>query len=301
MTQILITGGTGFIGQRLCTLARQRGMRVAVYSRQPAAKVRQLCGDTVQPIASLAELGSLKSIDHVINLAGEPILSGRWTRHRKQVLRDSRIELTRQLVDALSRLPTKPATFISGSAIGYYGDTGETVCHETQPAGTDFAATLCRDWERAAQPVGALGSRLCMLRTGVVLDGNGGPLQKMLTPFKLGLGGRIGSGQQWFSWISLEDICELIFFLIDNTDCRGAFNATAPEAVRNEVFTRTLAEHLHRPAKLPMPAAVLKAALGEASILLLGSQKVYPQAALQAGFQFQHPTLGQALEHMLPA
>lgn len=301
MTQILITGGTGFIGRRLCTLAQRRGMAVTVLSRQPAATVQQICGDKVNVIRSLNTLATLPPIDHVINLAGEPILNGRWSTARRQILRDSRIEFTRQLLNALSSLPTKPASFVSGSAIGYYGDCGETICTETQAAGADFAATLCRDWERAAQPVGALGTRLCIVRIGVVLDPSGGSLQKMLLPFKLGLGGRIGSGQQWFSWISREDICSLIFFLLDNPALRGVFNGTAPEPVRNADFTQRLAARLHRPAILPMPAFALKAALGEASGLLLGSQRVVPQAAQQAGFTFQHPTLDQALDAMLPA
>lgn len=299
MIRILITGGTGFIGRHLCALAQQRGMAVIVFSRQPATEVRQICGEKVTVINTLDALSSLPPIDHVINLAGEPILNGRWSTSRKQILRDSRIELTRHLVNALSGLPVKPASFISGSAIGYYGDTGESICTETQVAGTDFAATLCRDWERAAQPVGVLGTRLCIVRIGVVLAVSGGSLQKMLLPFKLGLGGRIGSGQQWFSWITREDICNLIFFLLENTALHGTFNGTAPAPVRNADFTRHLATRLHRPALLPMPAFALKAALGEASGLLLGSQRVVPQAAQRAGFTFQHPTLDRALDAML--
>lgn len=299
MTHILITGGTGFVGRALCRKATARGWDVSVLSRQSTDKVRQICGSTVQAIASLDDLAQLPAIDHVVNLAGEPIVEGRWTPARKQKIRDSRIELTRQLVNALSRLPRKPATLISGSAIGYYGDAGETICNEAQPAGNDFASTLCRDWERAAQPVGVLGTRLCIVRTGVVLDAEGGALKKMRLPFSLGLGGPIGTGQQWFSWISRDDLCALIFFLIDHSECQGAFNGTAPEPVRNVDFSRALGKQLRRPAALAIPAFVLKALLGEASSMLLYSQRVVPEAAQKAGFVFQHPSLERALEVLL--
>lgn len=300
MTHILITGGSGFVGRALCQKAMARGWEVSVLSRQPADKVRQICGSKVRVVASLSDIAQLPAIDHVINLAGEPIMEGRWSTARKQKIRESRIELTRQLVNTLSRLPHKPATLISGSAVGYYGDAGETACTETQPAGQDFAANLCRDWERAAQPVSVLGIRLCIIRTGVVLDASGGALKKMRLPFRLGLGGPIGNGQQWFPWITRDDLCALIFFLIEQKNCQGVFNATAPEPVRNETFTRALAAQLQRPALLPVPAFALKALLGEASVMLLGSQQVLPEAAQKTGFSFQHPSLEQALEVLLP-
>lgn len=299
MAHLFMTGGTGFIGRRLCQLALDQGMEVSVLSRKSSQQVKALCGASVRSITAIADLSSLPPIDHVINLAGEPILGKRWSSKRKQILRESRIELTHQLVNNLARLPNKPATLISGSAIGIYGDTGEHSCSETQPANSDFAAILCRDWERAAQPVTALKTRLCIVRIGVVLDSSGGPLQKMLLPFRLGLGGKIGNGQQWFSWISLDDLCALIFHLIQNKDCAGVFNATAPHPVRNLEFTQLLAERLHRPTLLPVPGITLKAVLGESASLLLGSQKVIPEAIHKTGFVFQHPTLSQALESMI--
>lgn len=300
MTHILITGGSGFIGRALCRKAISRGWSVTVLSRQPEQRVRQICGPNVRVIPSVSDIADLPAIDHVINLAGEPILAGRWTSARKQRIRESRIELTKQLINALSRRPTKPATLISGSAVGYYGDTGEEICTESQPAGNGFAASLCRDWERAAQPVGVLGIRLCIVRTGIVLDDSGGPLKKMLLPFKLGLGGPIGNGRQWFPWITRDDLCALIFFLIDQPACHGIFNATAPEAVRQGEFAQMLAAQMHRPALLPVPAFVMKALLGEASELLLASQRVRPDAAMQAGFVFQHPSMQQALATLRP-
>lgn len=299
MTHLLLTGGTGFIGRRLCALARDRGMQVSVISRQPASRVKQLCGTSVNAIHSAADIQALPQIDHVINLAGEPILGGRWTPHRKQKLRDSRIEFTRQLINALANLPQRPDTFISGSAIGFYGNTGDPLCNEQSVAGNGFAASLCQDWERAAQPVTALKTRLCIVRIGVVLGPGGGSLDKMLLPFRMGLGGKVGDGQQWFSWIALDDLCNLLFFLLDHPECKGVFNGTAPEPVRNEGFTRQLAAALQRPAILPMPAFALKTLLGEAAGLLLDSQRVVPEAAQQAGFRFQYPDLEQALQAAL--
>lgn len=296
MSHLFLTGGTGFIGRRLCALASARGMTVSVLSRQPADQVKRLCGQQVTVVSSLTALPALSPIDHVINLAGEPILAGRWTSARKQRLRESRIELTRHLINQLAQLETRPATLISGSAIGFYGNTGDTPRDELSAAGSGFASTLCQDWERAAQPVTALKTRLCIVRTGVVLGAGGGSLQKMLLPFRMGLGGKVGHGQQWFSWIALDDLCELLFFLLEHTECRGVFNGTAPNPVRNEDFTRQLAARLHRPAVVPMPTLVLKTILGEASGLLLDSQRVVPEAALKAGFQFQCPTLDQALD-----
>lgn len=296
MSHLLLTGGTGFIGRRLCALAHSRGMQVTVLSRQAAADVKRLCGSAVNAIRNTSDIASLPRVDHVINLAGEPILAGHWTATRRQKLRDSRIEFTRQLINTLVNLPQRPTTFVSGSAIGYYGNAGDTLCAESAPAGSGFAATLCQDWERAAQPVTALKTRLCIVRIGVVLGAGGGSLEKMLLPFRLGLGGRIGNGQQWFSWIALDDLCELLLFLLEHPECKGVFNGTAPEPVTNSDFTNVLARQLKRPAVLPMPAPVLKALLGEASSLLLDSQRVVPEAALQAGFRFQYARIDEALQ-----
>lgn len=299
MAHYFITGGSGFIGQRLCARILAQGDQVTVLSRQAATKVEPLCGVGTRVITNLDQLTTIQPPDYVINLAGEPILKGRWSNARKSILRRSRIDLTRRLIEVLAQLDAQPRAMISGSAIGYYGDAGENVCTEHSPAGHDFAATLCRDWELAARTTHLPQTRLAVVRIGVVLDPAGGSLQQMLTPFRLGLGGKIGNGKQWFSWITRDDLCRLILFLLGQDHCQGVFNGTAPEPVRNAEFTQLLAHALHRPARLPVPATAMKLILGEAASLLLASQRVTPAAALEAGFSFEHPTLKDALQAML--
>lgn len=299
MAHLLITGGTGFIGQRLCKLALDAGYRISVFSRRPAQQVSRICGAGVAVIGELGQIPHLPAIDAVINLAGEPIMDGRWSTARKHVLRNSRIDFTRHLLDALSSCSPRPRALINGSAIGYYGDCGDKECIETSRAGTGFAAQLCHDWEAEAQTAGALGMRVCRVRIGVVLDRDGGALHRMLPAFRLGAGGTLGSGRQWFSWIHRDDLCHLILHLLQREECCGAFNGSTAHPVRNAEFTRALAHQLHRPAMLKTPAAALKLLLGESASLLLDSQRVIPAATLASGFEFQYPELPMALDAIL--
>lgn len=293
--RVLVTGGTGFIGRALCGHLLDAGWRLTVLSRQPGDRVRQLCGASADVISSLTQLTSIAPLDAVINLAGEGIADGRWTAARKQVLRDSRIALTQTLCRELTRLSHKPAVVISGSAVGYYGDGGDAELTEASPAGCDFAATLCSDWEQAVRPLEGLGIRVCRLRTGLVLHPDGGALQRLLFPAKLGLGAVIGTGRQFMAWITREDLCRLMLFLLERDAAQGAFNGVAPQPVTNRDFTVMLARALHRPAFLSVPAPLLKLGLGESASLLLASQRVVPRRAPALGFRFHHATLESAL------
>lgn len=295
---VLLTGGTGFIGRKLCDLLLNQGHSVLCLSRQ---KNHPKCSNSkrFKLINTLDELDHLTPPDWVINLAGAPILDRPWTRKRKVLLRQSRITLTVELVNKLAHFERAPEVMISGSAIGYYGDTHNTIVDEHAPAAQDFAAQLCNDWEQAAQAVTSLGTRLCLLRTSIVLGPNGGILARMLLPFKLGLGGKLGSGQQWMSWISLDDICRLILFLAEKPYCSGPFNACTASSVTNAEFTQTLGRLVHRPTFFTMPAFILKVLLGDASSLLLSNQQVTPQKASEAGFSFQDNKLDVALKRCL--
>jgi uncharacterized protein (TIGR01777 family) len=242
------------------------------------------------------DVAGLEGVDVVIHLSGAGIADGRWTEERKQLLRSSRIDTTRVLVDSLSRLKQKPRTLIVASAIGYYGNRGDEILTESSTNGTDFLALLCRDWEAEASRAAAMGIRTVMLRSGVVLSGKGGALPRMLTPFKLGVGGRLGSGQQWMSWIAIEDVVGIIRHAIANEQVSGPVNVVAPNPVRNEEFTRLLAGMLHRLAIFPAPAFVLRLAMGEmADAVLLSSDRVKPERMLAAGYKFRFEILEPAL------
>ncbi len=295
---ILITGGTGFIGSALANSLSQKGMQVTVLSRTPEIVARR-CGPRVQALANLQQLTAKQQFEVVINLAGAPIFAAPWTELRKKILRDSRIRLTEELVATLQTLEVKPKLLISGSAIGYYGEQGEQILTEDSVPTADFSQQLCADWEAAALAAEELGIRVCLIRTGLVLGAGGGMLQRMLWPFKLGLGGQLGNGQQWMSWIHLQDWLNIVECMITDANMRGAYNATAPQPVTNSEFTQTLAKLLQRPTLLPMSAAWLHKLLGEMSTLVLGSQRVLP-ARLQAQyFQFQYEDLPSALRQIL--
>lgn len=296
---ILVTGGTGFIGRRLCSVLRSSGHKLTVLSRSRTA-AQNRCGEDVSVMECLTGWTPDKSFDAVINLAGEPIMARRWSSTRKQALWDSRVTLTDQLVHAMGMAKKKPAIFISGSAIGIYGDQGAREINESMSGGAGFGHELCTHWEASALKAEPLGIRVCLLRTGLVIGKQGGFLEKMLLPFKLCLGGPIGDGRQWMSWIHIDDHVALTCFLLGNTAARGAFNATAPKPVTNSDFTATLATCLHRPAILPIPAWLLKLGAGEMSELLLGSQRVLPERALALGFSFTYETLEPAIRSVLP-
>ncbi|WP_420465210.1 TIGR01777 family oxidoreductase [Panacagrimonas sp.] len=293
--KILITGGSGFIGQALCPALLAAGHQPCVLTRDPAAAQRRL-GTAV---AFAVALDQVRAVDAVINLQGENLAQGRWNAARKQRFRSSRVDFTHALVDWIAAQSAPPSVLVSGSAIGWYGDRGDQVLDESATPGDDFAAQLCRDWEAAAQRAEALGLRVCRVRIGVVLDPDGGALARMLPAFKLGAGGPLGRGRQWMSWIARADLVRLLVWLLAREDAAGVFNATAPEPLRQADFARALGGALHRPAVMPMPAFVLRALFGEMAELLLGSQHVLPVAAVDAGFSFDHGRIDAALISML--
>jgi len=236
----------------------------------------------------------------VVNLAGASIAGGRWTAERKALLRSSRVDTTRALVTALAKMNARPRVLVSASAIGYYGSRGDELLTEESAAGKDFLASLAQEWEAEAVKAEALGIRVVRARFGIILARNGGALEKMLLPFKLGVGGRIGSGQQWMSWVTLDDVAGILRFALESGTAQGAINVTAPGAVRNAEFTRELARALHRPALFPAPAFALRLVLGEmADALLLSSQRVVPQKLQQLGYRFLHADLAVALAAVL--
>lgn len=292
---VLITGGTGFIGKQLTPLLVKQGYQVTLLTRSPH-KAQQLFGDEVNTLADIADISKLPAIDGVINLAGEGILDKRWSKSRKQVLLASRVELTEKLVAALIESSHKPACFISGSAVGYYGDRGDEPCPVNSKPGNDFSAMLCKQWETAAKRIKDIGCRLVIIRTGIVLDKKGGALERMILPFRLGLGGKIGSGKQWFPWIHRTDFCRMILFLLEDSRCSGPYNGTAPIPVTNKEFTQALGKAQSKPTLLPVPGIALKLALGEASELLLGGQNATPDKILQEGFKFKYTTIERCLK-----
>lgn len=295
--EILLTGGTGLLGRALCKVLLSQGHRLSVLSRHPE-KVARLCGKEARALGSLDDWQASQHFDVVINLAGAPIIDLPWTKSRKRVIRNSRIGLTQALVAAIARAGSKPRVLLSGSAIGIYGDCGEQVHTDTEAlrVGPDFGARLCADWETAAAQAQAYGLRVCCLRTGLVLTPDGGLLARLKWPFRLGLGGRLGSGQQWMSWIGIEDWINAVCFLLAHPDASGAFNLVAPTPVRNSTFTRRLSSAHGMPALLNQPACILRAALGQRAYLLLGGQRVLPGRLEAAGFHFRHPTLDAALK-----
>ena len=296
--RIFITGGTGLIGRALCRALRAEGHTLTVLSRHPET-VAAKCGAGVEAMRTLAEWTPQRAFDAVINLAGEPIVDARWSARRKQMLWDSRVTLTGELVRRISAAEHKPAVLLSGSAVGYYGDRGDTVLDENAGAGAGFSAELCKAWEgaaRAAEPA----VRVCLLRTSPVLSRDGGLLGKMLLPFKLGLGARLGNGRQWMSWIHIDDYVAQVLRLLQDAQAHGPFNMAAPQPVTNAEFTRTLAHVLHRPAFFVAPGFMLKMTMGERSALLLEGQRVLPVRLEAAGARFAFADLESALRALLP-
>jgi len=296
--RILLTGGTGLIGRRLCQQWQQQGHELWVWSRHPQ-QVSRLCSGA-RGIARLQELEAALPLDAVVNLAGAPIADRPWTEGRRDLLWRSRVDLTRTLVDWIGRLPTPPRVLLSASAVGWYGDRGEQLLdEESAPGQADFGSRLCMAWEQEAERARQWNVRVAVLRTAPVLAHSGGMLGRLLPVFRMGLGGRLGSGRQWMPWIHVDDQVRLIDYLLHHDDCSGVFNACAPGTVRNQDFTRTLARAVHRPAVLPAPAWALRLALGEMSVLLLGGQHVTPRRTQAAGFVWRHPELEPALEQLL--
>ena len=289
--RILITGGTGFIGQALCPRLAAAGHEVVLLSRQSRPRLPKGAATSVTRLDALdaGEFGG------VINLAGEPIANGRWTPSRRKLLLDSRVETTSKLVEWMQRAKRPPGVLVSGSAVGYYGEQGEREITEDTPPTPGFTHDLCAAWEREAGRVATLGVRLGIARIGVVLDKDGGALAKMLPAFRMGAGGRLGSGRHWFPWIHRADVTAVCQWLIDNGQARGAYNVSAPNPVTNAEFTRALGRALGRPTVLPMPEAALKLLFGEMSELLLVSDRMLPQRLLDEGYKFRYPDLDRAL------
>ena len=294
---ILITGGTGFVGRRLLPHLRPHH-QVTVLSRNPA-KVHQHLGHDIQTIASLNELENLDQFDAVINLAGEPIADKRWSTEQKERICQSRWQLTEQLVEKLNAGTQPPKVLISGSAVGYYGRQGETLVDEDSSPHPEFSNKVCAQWEQLAQAAASEHTRVCCIRLAVVLGENGGALKKMLPSYRLGLGGPIGSGKQYMSWIHIDDVVSLLLFLLEHEECSGAFNASAPEPVTNLQFSKTLAQVLKKPHFARVPAWVMRLAFGEMADLLLTGQRVMPVRLQEAGFFFRYPTLEKALKEVL--
>lgn len=290
---VLITGGTGLIGSELSKNLIADGHAVSVLSRTPD-KVTEICGPSVRGIGRLTELND-ETIDAVVNLAGAPIADRPWTKKRKQVLWQSRVTLTEELVAWLGQMQVKPQVLVSGSAVGWYGDGGSTPLTEKSAANPEYTHTLCDAWESAARRASSHGIRVCLLRTGLVVAQGGGFLQRMVPPFKLGLGGAIGSGKQFMPWVHRADMVGIIMLLLQNPECKGPFNANAPNPVTNREFVKTLGRILNRPAVIPLPAPVLKLTLGEMSRLLLTGQNAVPQKVQEAGYRFRFTHLEAAL------
>ena len=291
---VVLTGGTGLVGGALLSALGSGGRELRALVRQPGrlAGVREILWDGTTPPA-----GSLDGAEAVVHLSGEPVFGGLPTAARRQRLRASRVDSTRAFVAALAALPEprRPRSFVCASAVGYYGDRGEQLLDESAEPGDGFLADLCVDWEAAATEAGRHGVRVCSVRIGVVLSRKGGALPLMARPFRLGLGGRLGSGRQWFPWVGLDDLVALLVAALDDPRYSGAVNGVAPEPVRNRELTRALGHVLRRPTLLPVPALAVRAALGELSAEILGSKRVVPRRARELGFAFRQASLEDLL------
>lgn len=292
--RVAVTGSSGLVGSRLVTVLRSAGDDVCRIVRQPPRP------DTTEvawdPMTGNLESAKLTGIDAVVHLAGENIATGRWTAVRKNAISQSRVEGTRLLCEALGRLDRPPRTLVCASAIGYYGDRGEERLTESSPPGKGFLAEVCQAWEAASLPARQAGIRVVNLRIGVVLSTMGGALAKMLTPFRMGVGGTVGSGRQFMSWIALEDLIGAVQHVLDDHTVLGPVNAVAPNPVTNHEFTKTLGRVLRRPTIAPIPGFLVRLAFGEmGSELLLSGARIVPQKLHDSGFEFKYPTLESAL------
>jgi uncharacterized protein (TIGR01777 family) len=307
---ILMTGATGLVGTALVKKLAAEGQTVYRLSRVESPKSSATApgvfdlpwNSSSGGIGGSGGSSSLEvnaSVDALINLAGAPVVGGRWTRERKALLRSSRVDTTRRLVSAIAKMEKKPRVLISASAIGYYGNRGEELVTENSAPGTDFLAELGKEWENEAVKAEKFGVRVVLLRFGIILAKQGGALPQMMLPFKYGLGGKLGSGRQWTSWIALQDVVEIVQEALRNDSWKGPINLVAPQAARNSDFTKSLAKVLHRPAIFTAPAFALKLAMGEMAETLLGGVRVAPQVLEQNGYRFLHANLDEALKAIL--
>jgi uncharacterized protein (TIGR01777 family) len=294
---IAVTGSTGLVGKALIRELESDGHTVRRVVRRPSDNAADIRWD---PAAGMIDAAGFNGVDAVVHLAGESVAAHRWTAKVKQEIRESRVRGTRLLCDTLASMTEKPSTLISASAIGYYGDRGGERLNESSPPGRGFLADVCQEWEAATQPARDANIRIVNLRIGVVLDRRGGALSSMLTPFRLGVGGVIGSGRQYFSWITLDDLVRIIQFTLQASALSGPVNATAPQPVTNREFTKALGRVLGRPTIFPMPAFAARLAFGEmADEMFLGGARVEPNVLTAARFEFAHPQLEPALRHLL--
>jgi uncharacterized protein (TIGR01777 family) len=305
--RVFVTGGTGLVGGRLVTRLLERGDQVALLTRRPEAAQQKwgerctiVAGD---PTQAGAWMDAVKECDAVVHLAGESVFGQRWNEAIKQALVNSRVQGTSNVVAALARQPQsadgRPKVLVSASAIGYYGPHGDEELSEEAAAGADFLAHVCVDWEKTAHTAEAHGIRVAILRIGIVLDREGGALQKMLPPFKMFVGGPVGTGRQYMSWIHIDDLVGLILFALDHREAQGVYNATAPQPVTNKEFSTVLGHVLHRPSFMAAPKFALKLMLGEAAEIVTEGQRVLPRHALAQGYGFRFPQVNEALQDLL--
>lgn len=296
--KILVSGASGLVGSAVVSNLSSKGVEVLQLVRAtPRDEAREVLWN---PEKGIEDAGKLEGLDAVIHLAGEPIAEGRWTEEKKRRIRESRVRGTGVLAEALARLERRPSALLSASAIGYYGSRGAEILTEETKPGDDFLARVCRGWEEATAPAVEAGIRVVKMRFGVILSAQGGALAKMLTPFKLGVGGRLGSGEQYMSWITLDDVVGVIDYLLEQDSLSGPVNTVAPEPVTNREFTKALGEALSRPTLFPVPKFALRLAFGEmADVALLASQRVEPARLKASGYIFKHPKLKAALRHVL--
>lgn len=302
--RILVSGSTGFLGTAVIGALEREGHTVARLVRPQTSRGKAARGadQTVawDPVAGTFDSAGAEGADALVHLAGASIADGRWNASRKKLLRTSRVDATWQLFGALGKLQRPPRVILGASAVGYYGSRGDETLTETSEPGRDFLAAVCQEWERETARGAEFGARVASLRFGIILAARGGALPKMLTPFRLGVGGRLGTGRQWMSWVTLAETMRVVQFALANAALSGPVNVVAPNPVRNSEFTRILAKALRRPALFPAPAFALRLALGEmADALLLSSQRVTPAKLVDAGYQFQQPELPDALGEVM--
>jgi uncharacterized protein len=300
--RVLVTGATGFIGGALVPALQGEGHTVVAWVRSES-RARARLGAAVEmvlaPSGPLGLTAALERCDAVVNLAGEPLVGGRWTAERRTMVRVSRVDVTAEILRAIASARRRPRVLVSGSAVGYYGNRADEILSEDSGPGSGFLADLCRDWEDEARKADALGLRVVLLRTGVALGRGGGALAQMLPAFRLGVGGPMGSGRQYLSWIHLHDLVALVSAALCDDRFRGPVNGVSPEPVRSRDFARALGRALGRPAVLPVPALALRVVFGQAAEVLLASQRVVPAALERLAFPFAFPTLDRALKDLL--
>ena len=296
--KVLVTGSTGLVGSALLPFLKSKGHEVFRLVRSQAkAGPAEIYWN---PEQGIDDTSRLEGMDAVIHLAGENISEGRWTEEKKARIRDSRVRGTRVLSETLARLAAPPRALLSASAVGYYGDRGDEIVSEESPPGSDFLAQVCRDWEAAAEPAARKGIRVVYLRFGVIFTPKGGALSKILAPFQFGVGGRLGSGKQYMSWITLDDVIGVIDYALKVETMRGPVNVVAPNPVTNYEFTKTLGRVLSRPTLFPVPSFAIRLAFGEmGNAALLSSTRAVPARLQESGYVFQHPELESALRQML--